>query len=194
LYGNIITNGRSTLFLQALGSTIKAQPLNGFEKISGAAAMGNQTVYYVPIKVDATFTCTGGYIYQGVQGDYTADNYNGIGLYSFNAGVLTLVASSTDDGTIWKATSQTWIQKAFSSTVKVYPGVYWLALLYCRSASVTGPQIAYTTNLYNAGVNVGLFTNSALYSAQKTATTSLAGSVNMSTLTQSVQGFYAALY
>lgn len=95
---------------------------------------------YIPIPVGATIT--GVKWAQATQGDYTANNYNGWGLYSISGGTITLVASTTDDGNIWKATANTVQTKAFSSAYVAAEGVYFLAALYCRSAQVTAPAIS----------------------------------------------------
>jgi len=87
-------------------------------------------------------TLTGVTWYQATAGSYTASNYNGVGLYYYTAGstTLTLVASSTDDGNIWKATSGTWNSKAFSATYTATEGMYYVAVMYSSSAG-TAPAI-----------------------------------------------------
>ena len=75
-------------------------------------------------------TITGVKWWQKRQGDYTANNYNGVALYSYSGGTLTKVASSTDDGNIWKGGTNTWQSKAFSSTYSATAGLYYIVSFY----------------------------------------------------------------
>ena len=78
--------------------------------------------------------------FQTVNGSYTANNYNGVGLYSVSGGTLTLVASSTNDGNIWQQGSQ-WQSKAFSSTYSASAGIYYIAVVRNSSAQTTAPSV-----------------------------------------------------
>jgi hypothetical protein len=132
--------------------------------------------YYVPTNT----TITGIKFFQSTQGNYTANNYNGVGLYSYSGGTLTLVASSTNDGNIWKGTSGTWQTKAFSSTFNASAGVYFVAALYSSSAQVTAPVLATLKNVNNTGANNYDFTNSAKLSSTLSAQTALPATQLMS--------------
>jgi hypothetical protein len=92
--------------------------------------------------IPKTVTLTGVKWYQITAGVYTANNYNGVALYSHSSGTLTQVASSTNDGNIWKATSSTFASKAFSSTYSAAPGLYYIASIWCYSAYTTLPTVA----------------------------------------------------
>jgi len=132
--------------------------------------------YYIPINT----TITGIKFFQGTQGNYTANNYNGVGLYSYSGGTLTLVASSTNDGNIWKGTAGTWQTKAFSSTYNAAAGIYFVAILYSSSAQVTPPVICSCKNVTTAAVNTYDFTNSAKLSSTLAAQTALPATQLMS--------------
>jgi hypothetical protein len=129
---------------QLLGSTTKAMLLgNTLHNMTANVTMTSQQIRFMPIYIPFTMTLTGVTWYQVTAGNYTANNYNGVGLYYYTAGstTLTLAASSTDDGNIWKATSSTWNSKAFSSTYAVTEGMYYIAVMYSSSAQTTAPAI-----------------------------------------------------
>lgn len=127
---------------RALGSPLKysAGPFNNPGVSSNVMVDGTLEVFSVHIPVSSVLT--GVMWFQGNAGNYTSDNYNGVGLYSYSAGTLTLVASSTDDGTVWKNTGSTWGQKAFSAPYTAAVGVYFIALLYNSSAQSIAPSTA----------------------------------------------------
>lgn len=69
------------------------------------------------------------------------------------------MASSTDDGTIWKAAANATITKAFSSTYSAAAGVYFIAGLYHSSAQTTAPTILGGSGL-SGGISGFSLTNS----------------------------------
>ena len=122
----------------------------------------------------AGITLTGVKWIQRTQGNYTADNNNKVGLYSYSGGTLTLVASCADDGNLWKGASNSVQSKAFSSTyVTLTNTQYFVAFLYNNSAQVTAPFISILTYQLD-------FTNSAKLSSTKGATTDLPATQAMS--------------
>jgi len=170
---------------QDLGSTFKSYPLTMPQGITGITTNSTLndgsarfTIVYVPLGA----TITGVKWYQTTQGVYTADNYNGVGLYTYSAGTLTLVASSTNDGDIWKAASNTWATKAFSSTYVATAGIYVICALYNSSAQTTAPAIGAAAAASNNAVMSNDFTNSAKISSSLAAQTSLPASTAMSSL------------
>ena len=128
--------------------------------MNGGSALADGSVRFIATYVPITATITGAKFFQVVQGDYTADNYNGIGLYSYSGGTMTLVASSTNDGNIWKGTASTWQTKAFSATYSATSGLYFVGLLYNNSAQTTAPTIGSSASS-TANVGANDFTNSA---------------------------------
>lgn len=132
----------------ALGSSIKGVNLSFpfINNISlGATMVTGQCVfhaYYLPVAK----TITGVKWWQFAAGAYTATNYCGVGLYSATTiGNMTLVASSTNDGNIWKQASSTLGTKAFSSGYAAAAGLYYIATLWGSSATTTAPQIGAST-------------------------------------------------
>lgn len=194
-YGN-----NDVLIAQAyalLGSQVKGLNLclpNYAQNGGASSALTNNTMrvfaYYLP--KDATIT--GVKWWQNTIGSYTSANYNGIGLYSYSGGTLTLIASSTNDGNIWQtAASNSMGSKAFSSTYSASAGIYYIAMVYSASASVTGPSI--TTAALNTQTNQVSFdfTNSAKLSASSVQT-SFPSTIAMSTMTASTASYFMWLY
>jgi len=119
-------------------------------------------VYYDAVYVEYDVTLTGIGFLQITQGSYTADNYNGVGLYSYNgSGTWTLVASSTDDGNIWKGAANTIQKKAFTTPYAATTGIYLVASMYNSSAQTTAPSIAFFNSITSSAGFVNDFTNSA---------------------------------
>ena len=156
-------------------------------QITGTVALADGAVRYVAVNITKAQTITGVTWWQTVAGDYTADNYNGVGLYSINTstGEITLVASSTDDGNIWKGAANAYYSKAFSSPYSASVGKYMIAYLYNSSAQTTAPSVGITaatqgTNLHTngtykiAGTNPG---ETTLATPVSNANISLNGSV-----------------
>src|SRR5215467_13884153 len=118
-----------------LGSSIIAQSFGiGTANCSSFAGFLDSTAFLVMVHVLKPVTATGVMFVQTQQGSYTADNYNGIGLYSFSSPHLTLIASSTNDGTLWKQGSPLLKKQPFSSTIALQAGMYWICALYNNSA------------------------------------------------------------
>ncbi len=180
-----------------LGGATKAEPfgLNIFNLTTGALALTSQQVRFVAVYLPTAQTITGVRFFQSTQGSYTANNYNGVGLYSYSAGTLTLVASSTDDPNIWKATSNTWSNKDFSGTYPAVAGLYFIAALYCSSAQVTAPTLVGGAAFANANVVSMDFSNSAKIAGSVSSLTALPSpSQAMSSVVVGTNNFYFALY
>ena len=125
--------------LKALGSDVQYSTYPG-GSISGTAFTDN-TLYLTSIFIPKTSIISGiGYIIS-TQGSYTADEYNGIGLYSYDSTneKLVLIASTTNDGDIWKAAANAYATKDFTTPITVNSGIYYVGLLYNNSAQVTAP-------------------------------------------------------
>ena len=183
------------LAYQALGSNLIAQNVNGSlgDSTGTSAILIDNRVLYMGVWLPVAQTVTGVKWEQVTQGNYTADNYNGVGLYTYSGGTLTLVASSTDDGDIWKATAATIASKAFSSPYVAAKGLYFVAYLYCNSAQVTGPTQGAIFGSIGSNVTVD-FTNSAKLSGFQNGQTSLPATVAMSSITAYFTEPWAGLY
>ena len=192
-FPTIIADDTTILAYQALGSTIKAMAIGlAFDRLNTATTLSDQNEMYVAVYLPTAQTITGVKWYQGTQGNYTANNYNGVGLYSYSGGTMTLVASSTDDGTIWKAAATTVVSKAFSSTYAAAAGIYFVGALWCRSAVVTAPSIYGAVASATLAAGAVDFTNSAKIYSTKSAGTSLpATRLQSATTGTNVQLFFA---
>lgn len=105
------------------GSAIIAQSFGiGTADCSSFAGFLDSTGFLVMVHVLKPVTATGVMFVQTQQGSYTADNYNGIGLYSFSSPILTLTASSPNDGMLWKQASPSLKKQPFSSSVALQAG------------------------------------------------------------------------
>ena len=189
---DIGVNPRIAMY-QALGSTIIAENVDGpMSSVNSGQAMTSQRVYFSAVWLDKPQTVTGVKWRQITQGAYTSSNYNGVGLYTYSGGNLTLVASSTDDGNIWKATTGTVASKAFSSTYVASAGLYFVGMLWCSSSTSTAPSIG----ILGAASSINTvtdFTNSAKSSGLLSSQTSLPNPA-MSSLTAAATEIWMALY
>jgi len=174
--------------LQALGSTIKGINLGTpvLYSLGAAAVLTNGAVRFVPYYLVNPATITGVKFYQANTANYVGNNYNGVGLYSYSAGTLTLVASTTNAASFWINTINTWVTKAFSSPYSAPAGVYYIGMMYSFSSQTTAPQtIAGSTA--NVGFATMDLTNSAKISAvSATGQTVLPSSIAMSSINSAV--------
>lgn len=181
------------LVREALGSTILASSFD-ISRTTQALAMADGRVYFVSCYLRTDQTITGVKWIQDVQGNYTADNYNGVGLYTYSGGTLTLVASSTNDGNIWKGASGTVQSKAFSGTYPAASGLYFIGMLYNQSAVVTNPAIEAMATLRGGEVATFDFTDSGKLFAFLSTQASLPTPQLSSGLTVHTVPIFAALY
>lgn len=178
---------------RSLGSTIQAGPVPGIGTIQASVTMFTGRGYWAAVYVKKPITITGAAWFQAVAGSYTAANYNGLALYSYSGGTLTLVDSSTRDNTIWTTTTATWGSKAFAGgTRTLAPGIYYVAAIFNNSAVTTAPQIgAVYSGTSTVGYTAPLTTNSARISGWETSITTPPTTKLMSSF--SGQGIYLGL-
>lgn len=203
--GELYNNGSGTLswvpntnYAQrayaAAGGAILAEPITGgFLNVTTTLVMNNQQTRIVGVWIPKATTITGVKWRQATQGAYTANNYNGVALYSISAGLMTQVAVSTDDGNIWKATGDTVASKAFASTYSAQPGLYFIQAFYCSSAQVTQPVIGALPASASVTVETMDFTNSVKMNGVITQTSAPA-TLAMSSVISTNNHAYFALY
>lgn len=179
-----------------LGGTIKAEPIFGnLTNLTTSYTLADNTTIYTAVYLPVAATITGVAWVQGIAGNYTADNYNGVGLYTYSAGNITKVASSTDDGNIWKGTVSTFQTKNFSATYAATAGLYYIGILYNNSAQVTAPTVSAISSTSSTGAKSADFTNSAKLAASHAAQNTLAaGPVSFVGLSVIANSPYFALY
>ena len=180
-----------------LGSSLKGYNLNNpnfnLNTVSGLSLV-SQRMYVYACYLPTAQTITGAKWWAVNTGNYTASNYNGIGLYSYSGGTLTLVASSTNDGNIWKtAGAPAFASKAFSSTYSASAGVYFVGLIYSSSAVVTNPTLPLFTNVDFMSSNYD-FTNSAKLSVTLNSQTSIPSSISLASFNGTTQIMPIFLY
>lgn len=174
--------------LTALGSAILAEPITGnISNANTAATLADQQIRFILVYLPKSATITGVKFYQQTNGSYTANNYNGIGLYSLNTsnGVLTFIDQTANDGTLWQSGTGMH-NKAFGTTHVLNAGWYGVAFLYCRSAETTAPNIeAYpapgssTIEAVDFGNSIKLNSSLATQTALPATTQAMSGLSNL---------------
>ena len=192
LGGGGSTNDSDIELHMGLGGSVLAETLPAY-MIGSTQALADTRVYFYAVYLSTDQTITGVLWYQTTTGAYTADNYNGVGLYSYSGGTLTLQASSTDDGDIWKAS--TGIRtKAFSSTYAATAGVYYIAIHYNSSAVTTPPAIGKYVTASQSSIPAMDYTNSAKRGGYINSLTALPASQAASGIASYQVNFYLAIY
>lgn len=186
---------------QSLGSKLKsispnvrflAQISTGFSLLSNRLWL---CATYIPSKT----VITGVTWYQIQLGRYTAGNYNGVALYSQNNGTLTLIASSTNNSTLWGTstvpTETHFVNtQAFSSPISPSSGTYYIGVLYTESSELQTVQIGARPSCINSAVLSFNMTNSNKLVAILSSQTSLPTTISMSSTTSTNSQPFFALY
>jgi hypothetical protein len=182
-----LTNSLTGQAFAALGSAIKAQSIDcNLQQATTSLTLTTGFVRYMAVYLPTPATLTGVKFLMRTKGSYTANNNNRVGLYSYSAGTLTLVASSANDGTLWQtATSGTLFSVPFSSTYAAAAGVYFVGFIYSSSAQTTAPVIGAGVTLPVSAQTSADFTNSAFL------TGSISGQTDIATSTQAASGVTA---
>lgn len=184
------------LAYEALGSPILGQTVNQrLEYSNVSTALVDGQIKYEAVYLTKAATLTGIKVYVRVVGNYTGDNNNRVGLYSYSSGTLTLVASSANNATLWTSAANAIQTIPFSSTYAASAGLYFVGFLYNNSAQTTAPTLASgvaLNNLVMASTAMG-FTNSAKLHGTSSGT-DLPSSIAMSSITASVIPSWVAIY
>ena len=173
------------------GSNIKCNnvliPNISLIRVAYQASGGSITSRMCTSTVWAPMTCvvTGVMWYQVATGTYTANNYNGFGLYKFTGATGTLVASTTTDANLLKGTANTFFLKPFTTPYTVTRGTYVIALVYSNSTQSVTPTIG-GINVTASQPNIPNFnlTNGAKFSGFRVTVTALPNPLMWSNLTQ----------
>lgn len=185
-----VTN--NILLYQALGSAIKAENYPHATMNTSAALVDGRATFYA-LYLPKAATITGVKWYQNTQGNFTADNNNKIGLYTYSAGTLTLVASCANDANLLKAASAAYVSKAFSSTYAASAGLLFVCFLYNSSAEVTSPALGQRPVPHAATATFD-YTNSGKTAGYVTSQTDLPSSQACSGLTSENNAAWVSLY
>lgn len=131
------------LGLADAGSGIIAQSFGlNSAMITSDMSPTNGSAFFVMVQILAAATATGIAFCQVLQGSYTANNTNQVGLYSYSGGTATRIAVSANNGNLWKGLSDSFNQEPFVTPVDITPGVYFMAIIYNNIGFVTNPKIA----------------------------------------------------
>lgn len=165
--------------IKALGGSVKGYTFGLNNPGVSSYTMVDGTVYFAKIYLDNDTTINSITVTETIQGDYTADAYNGIGLYTYNEGTLTLVASSVNNGNIWK-TSYYPVVYTLATPYAASKGMYVVGLLYNSSAQVTAPVLiagsgyGFTHGFMTFGITGKVYTTLAGQTALPESTTDAA--------------------
>ena len=189
-----LTSDATVLGYNDLGSAIKGYPL-GINLTAANTSTGftNQRLWLAPVYVPADSVITGVRWLQIVLGNYTANNYNGVGLYTVSGGTINIAVSSSNNGNIWKTfTANTWGSQSFDAPYSASKGSYFIGAVLNASATVTTPTVGNATSAA-ATVQSFDFTGGRLYNILATQLT-MPTSVALSTTTGVTTAWYFALY
>jgi hypothetical protein len=147
-----------------LGSTIKGGTLGPppFLNSGPSLSLTDGQIIWGIAKIYKKGPITGAKFWQQTQGNYTADNNNKIGLYTYDgAGVLTKVAETANNGDLWKGTAASTQTVPFTATYDANIGLYFTATIYNQSAQTTAPTIGTTLSSGLSGIVGFDFSNNA---------------------------------
>jgi hypothetical protein len=141
-------SGALQIELYNVGSPLKALTIGiPYGKSSSAFYSGNVMYSGGEIRLVAVYlhraaTITGVKFFMSAQGSYTSTGHNGVALYSATVGstTLTRVATSTDNGNLWKAAVGL-VTEPFSAPYDAPAGLYYVGFEYNASAETTAPAL-----------------------------------------------------
>jgi hypothetical protein len=197
-YGQQTKTDIDLLAYQSLGSPILAETVGQKLQYANVATnMVDGQIKYTAVYLPKFATLTGMKVYVRTVGNYTGDNNNRVGLYTYDGsnGTLTLVASSVNNASLWTSGANAVMTVPFSATYDAVAGIYFVGYLYNQSAQVTAPALASCVALNNlamAGAAMG-FTNSAKLHGTSLGT-DLPASILSSAITASAIASWVAVY
>jgi hypothetical protein len=182
----------------AMGSPVKAFPigLNLTTAIGNSTSLTDGRAYYTAFYLSTPKVITGVKLAINTAGNFNADNFNGVGLYSVSAGTLTQVALSANSGDIWKATAGTFATVPFTAPYTAAAGLYYVAFLWNTSdgSPAVIPQMACATSFATSFAGFD-FTNSHKISGLVSSTTALpTPTIETSGITVNTRHFFVVLY
>ena len=156
--------------LNAMGSKIVAIPVGASSPFVMNKSWTDQTAYWQAFYLPYPKTITGVKWLQRTQGDYTAEDYNVIGLYTVSGTTYTQVRVTANNGDLWKGSSYSLQTVAFPTPYEADAGLYYVAWTYNVSAGTTAPNIY----CWNGSVGISqLITGSHRLSGTVTSQTNL---------------------
>ena len=191
---SVNTKSQALSTAQCLGSPILAETISAL-LATAPTSLTDNAIRYVAIEVRDIISATGVMFFSRVQGNFVADQTNGLALYSQSAGTMTKVRETANDENIWKNAINTWVQVPFATPVTLTPGIYYLSAIYNNSSQSAAPQINMTSLTSTQALgNLPLPANSNFISGQITGQNSFPTTQATSGVT-AVGGIpYLALY
>lgn len=182
-----ITLMGGSMLAESIAMTVK-QPLT-------AQPLTSQALRIEPVIANASAQATGIRFNLATQGAYTANNFNGASLSTYNTatGAMTEVARSADTPNIW-ASAVGWIDLPFVTPYTLTADqIYIVQFIYSSSAQTTQPAVR--------GSNMGSTTtasypmaNSAKITGTLSGQTGLLTSTTMSAFSPSSSALWCAIY
>jgi len=157
------------IILNALGTPAIAQAYSAslWAASGGSTDMVDGQIHFQAVIVQREVDSIIGVKFMSAEnGSFDQDNYNGVALYTYSAGVITQVAISANDSTIWETAVSTIITVPFTSAYKpvggVQPGLYYVGFLFNAKGSpstvpelyataVSGLAALFSTNITDGG-------------------------------------------
>lgn len=137
-----LKQGRIDNSLKRLTGSTFISPIAAPTVISGTFALVDGQRNYTLYEVTDTVVVSKFSWVLSVQGSYTADNYNGIGLFSYNptTKVYTKIIETADNGNIWKSAAES-VQEVSFTPQTLNPGFYAVGIIWNASATTTAPTM-----------------------------------------------------
>lgn len=124
-------------------------------------------------------------------GVYTASGYNGVALYQASGNTLNLVASSASNDNLWASAAGV-LTVPFSASYSAQPGLYFIAMVWNRSAVTTAPVLA---AISGSTVRTALdFSSGFAFSSTATVASAWPASLTNTNLTADSFTTWAAIY
>lgn len=189
-----IENDFDILAYQSFGSVIKGQTLFG----NLAQATTSYTILDGNLRAMAGYlpkaaTLTGLKFWQRIQGNFTADNNNRVGLYSVSGTTATLVAASSNDGSLWQSVANGILSVPFSSSYVAAKGNYYIVQLANWSAVTTSPTLAQHVSWLTNQATVD-FTSSNKLNFSMTSQSDLPATIDLTAVTAQTTPIWSMMY
>jgi hypothetical protein len=147
--GALLDAGDAVEGLQAAGSEIVAQSFGLNTSLLTAEFTVASTVFVSMVNLPVSKLLTGIKFIQTQQGVYTATGDNRLGLYTLSGSNLLLVASTANNGDLWKDVAVALHAEPFSTPYFAKAGIYWVGMIHTRTVESTAPKIAAAPNTFS---------------------------------------------
>jgi hypothetical protein len=179
--------------LRRLGYNVIAEPINTpFFAVMTNTGLVDGSVRMFALELEKDTTLTGITFFQSVQGVFTADNNNKVGLYSVSGTTATLVASSANNANVFKGTSDSRVSENFTTPYAATAGLYYVVALWNTSANTTTPALFSVTG--NTAQQFMGLTNDLSLAYSVASQTDLPATVDLSTATKLNNRIYLSVY